>query len=183
MSFAWRFLYSVLSAGALLGLCGRALSQPCVASQSTWQSKPFPATGMYLRASFDATPDGSMINGVTGLSLGDPSSAASLAAAVRFNESGFIDVLDGDAYRTDAFVRYEAGATYRIIFKLDMVGHRYSVTVVTPGRLRVLASNYSFPAGQRSLTRLDRWSVRSTAGSYRVCGFTVVDGLGGPSGE
>lgn len=184
MQWWWKLLWAALSAGALMCLCGRASAQPCLVSANSWQSRPFPATGMYLNASFEAAPDGEVVNGVTGLSLGDASGTASLVAAVRFNQSGFLDVLDAEGFRSDARVRYEPGRTYRFTLIIDMVAHRYSATIAAPGeKPRVLAKDYSFPAWHRALHRLDRLSVHSAAGSHRVCGLRVDEVMNRPYAE
>ena len=146
-----------------------------------WQSKPFPAATMSLVASFDATPDDYEIDGLTGLSLGDALDDSSLAAAVRFNGSGLIDVLDGDSFRADTRVRYKAAATYHFDIRVDLVRHATTVIVTAPGRApEILASGYAFPSDRRALIRLDRWSTRSAAGGQRVCGFRVASGPADP---
>ena len=168
----WALKAAACAALSLPGSIARADPRACLSSTEIWQSRSFLPESIAFEASFDAAPSDGAIDGVVGLSLGDASDGSSLAAAVRFNDSGFIDVLGANGYAADVRLRYTAATAYHFELAVDLVEHRYTVTVTVPGYEPVsLAVDYPFPDERRALVRLDRWSVRAASGSHRVCGF------------
>jgi hypothetical protein len=91
-----------------------------------------------------------------------------VAAIVRFNDSGAIDVRNGNAFAADRKLGYAAGKTYRIRMVVDMVKKTYSVFVAPAGEAEVaLAKDYAFRSGQ---------------GSAKSLGKLVLAGFKGPNG-
>ncbi|MDP3544236.1 MAG: Ig-like domain-containing protein [Elusimicrobiota bacterium] len=159
-----------------------AAAPACLASAPQWKSTPFPAQSAPFTAAFDAVPGASRIDAVTGLSLGAASGYASLAAIVRFNNTGYLDVRNGGAYGADASIPYNAGARYRLRLTVDPAARVYSVYVTPPGGPeRTLASNYAFRSEQSAVSRLDGWALQSGTGSHQVCAFAFSAGPAAPA--
>src|SRR5215470_7903385 len=78
-----------------------------------WTSQAFAAqTGAFAVELF-ATPSASPIDAVIGFSAGPASWFPQLAAIVRFNPDGAIDVRSGSGYQADVAFPYTAGTSYR----------------------------------------------------------------------
>ena len=100
-----RILQAVVSVLALC-LAGGAWAGPIPEGQESavgFRSFDLPAeqTGTF-EVSFDATPLADNIDAFTGISAMAPREAGDVAAIVRFNEQGTIDVRNGGAFRADA---------------------------------------------------------------------------------
>src|SRR5579863_1934777 len=80
---------------ALLGLAMPARSQTCTTISGSWNNSAFTAQAGTFTATILATPSGSPINTVIGLSDGAASAYSHLAAIARFNPSGNIDAYNG----------------------------------------------------------------------------------------
>src|SRR3990167_7250501 len=76
----------------------------CTTSSLTWQNTPLPSQTGLFTVTFNSTPNNANMNGVTGLSLGSASDYTYLATIVRFNETGFIDARNGNAYRANGLI-------------------------------------------------------------------------------
>ncbi len=100
-----------------------------------------------FNAKFDLTPTGDLINAGFAFSNTDPTLLAwgDLSAIIRFNNTGFIDVRDGNTYNADNALPYEANKAYSFNVDVDVPAHTYTVSV-TPegGSATVLASDYAF---------------------------------------
>lgn len=148
---------------------------------SSWWNQAFPEqTGMF-HVEFAADVTSPKMDAVIGLSSGAATRWASLAAIVRFNPQGVIDVPDGGAYRADRSFAYAAGARYWFRFDLDVRTRSYSVWMKEHESAGYfpLARNYAFRTEQASLTRLDNVAAfvnpeTSAGGSAEVCGFTAT---------
>jgi hypothetical protein len=141
----------------------------------TWRNTPIaPQTGPFY-IDFAATPSGPAIDAVIGLSDGSASTWTKLAAIVRFNPQGFIDVRDGGAYRPSTY-RYRAGVRYGFRMDVHLPSRTYRVLVHEPGSygLVTLASGMAFRTEQAAVTQLTNVaSFVENQGSIELCGFTV----------
>jgi hypothetical protein len=143
----------------------------------TFSNQAFPEQLAMFHVELDATPSASSIDGVIG--LGDASATAfgQLAAIVRFNPAGTIDVRSGSTYRADLAWPYQAGTSYHLRIDIDVRTHTYSVWLRTSGSgYTALARSYPFRTEQAGVTRLNTVAteVDSTAGTLQLCGFVVV---------
>jgi hypothetical protein len=123
-----------------------------------WAGTAFPAQQGRFRAEFEAQSGWTAPDGVIGLSRGMPRYFADLAAIVRFNPAGYLDVRDGSTYRYDVLHMYDPGQGYKFTFDVDVAAKRYSVTAVKFGDVPeefALATNYAFRTEQQSVTSLD----------------------------
>src|SRR6185503_1741042 len=72
---------------------------------------------------FDATASANPSDALFGLSNGPATTYAKLAAIVRFNPAGTIDVRSGGAYKADRVVAYTAGTTYHFTLSVNTTTH------------------------------------------------------------
>jgi hypothetical protein len=140
-----------------------------------WWNQAFPAQTSSLRVTFDATPSASRLDAVVGLGDGLVSAFADLAAIVRFNPDGMIDVRSGASYRADVMQPYAAGGHYHVVLDIDIPTHTYSMRLRVPGGSVLLANHYSFRTEQLGVTRLDHVAskVDSSTGSIELSGIEV----------
>jgi hypothetical protein len=147
----------------------------CQVASTLWQNTSFASEAAPFTASFSAIPAVANMDGVTGLSLGSASAFTSLAVAVRFNNTGFIDARNGGAYAAAAAIPYTAGAAYLFSISVNPAARTYSATVTPPGAAAVtLASNYAFRTGPAATSSLNDWALYADAGSHQVCNFTLA---------
>jgi hypothetical protein len=147
----------------------------------TWWNQAFPEqTGMF-HVEFSADVTNPRTDTVIGLSSGPASRWTSLAAAVRFNPQGTIDVRDGSTYRADRVETYTAGTRYWFRVDVDVKARTYSVFMTTAegGGYFSIARNYKFRTEQLSVTRLNNVAAfvnpeTSSQGTAQVCGFTAT---------
>ncbi|MDO8631394.1 MAG: hypothetical protein Q7R41_12970, partial [Phycisphaerales bacterium] len=171
----------MITAIFLLGLAAVPAGAQCVAATAAWQNRPFIAQSGPFTARFTASAAAAKIDGVTGLSQAVATGFPSLAAAVRFNNTGYFDVRNGGVYAADAAVPYTAGAVYSFRVSVDPALKRYSVWVAPPGAAeKALATNYAFRTEQSGAANFANWALISTAGSHQVCHFMIgaVDRFG-----
>jgi hypothetical protein len=119
---------------------------------------------------FSATPSAPGIDAVIGLSAGPAARFTDLAAAVRFAPSGALDVRDGDGYRADTQVPYDARSfDFRVI--ADVTSRTYSVFQGVWSNAQELARQYRFRTQQSGATHLDQLAVivDGDQGSVSVC--------------
>jgi hypothetical protein len=130
---------------------------------------------VFFTSTFSATPNANGIDGVIGFSSQSAASFNDLAAAVRFNPDGRIDVRNGGAYAADANVPYSAGASYVINVLIDVLGHSYSVLV----NGATVARDYAFRPQQASVASLGNWAwiADSSVGALSVCGLQALTAL------
>ena len=179
-----RILQAVVSVLAL-SLAGVAWAGPIPEGQESavgFRSFDLPAEQTAtFEVSFDATPLADNIDAFTGIGAITPREAGDVAAIVRFNESGTIDVRNGGAFRADQRLAYAANKPYRVRMVIDVKSRTYSVFVTAPGQPEVeLAKNYAFrgtQAGVKSLAKivLAGYADRSGyfKGPHRVTGFAL----------
>ncbi|MFW6146343.1 MAG: PKD domain-containing protein [Planctomycetota bacterium] len=144
-------------------------------SSTTWQTHPLGSTetGTFT-VEFDARPNDTNMDGVTGICLGTATTWGDLACIVRFNTGGTIDVRNGGAYGADATVSYAAGTYYHVRMVINVPSHIYSV-YVTPdgGSETTLATDYAFRTEQASVASLDSWAIQAVTGTHTVANMTV----------
>jgi hypothetical protein len=143
---------------------------------SSWWNQPFSAQAERFSVELTATPSASSIDAVVGLGDGSAASFAALAAAVRFNPAGTIDVRSGSSYRADVMHRYQAGVSYRLRLDVDIPTHTYWVWLrEASGQYTPLARGYSFRTEQASVTRLSvaAGKIDSATGALEVCAFEL----------
>jgi hypothetical protein len=104
----------------------------------------------------------SPIDAVIGLGNGRADAFSDLAAIVRFNAAGKIDVRNGGTYMADVDYPYRSTTfddepeLYLFAMDVDIPARRYSVTVRTANTEPVrIADSYAFRTEQANVTRLD----------------------------
>ncbi len=179
-----RILQTVVSVLALF-LAGGAWAGPIPEGQESavgFRTFDLPAeqTGTF-EVSFDATPLQDNIDAFTGIGAMAPREAGDVAAIVRFNEHGTIDVRNGGAFRADQKLGYSGNKAYRVRMVIDVKSRTYSVFVTPPGETEVaLAKNYAFRSTQAGVKTLSKivlagYTDRSGyfKGPHRVTGFAL----------
>jgi hypothetical protein len=186
----------LLCAAATVGVvgCGEEVDEAilieeaggCAAAQAAggWVNQTFPEQAASFDIALEVTPSGNGIDAVVGVSSGPATSFSRLAAIVRFNTAGTIDVRSGSTYRADVAVAYSAGATYQVELTINVIAHTYNVAVGTPsGQWYFIASNYPFRTEQAAVARLDNVGafVDSPTGSLQLCGLVMM--VSSPGGQ
>ncbi len=145
----------------------------CNLGSMNWIANPLgiSETGTFT-ASFDATPMGNPIDTSIAFSQGVPAGYSDLAAIVRFNPWGFIDVRSGVWYAADYGQPYSAKSTYHFVVTLNVPARTYSVFITLPdGTQKTLASNYAFRRAQNALNYWTAYQDPDSANSVQVCNF------------
>ncbi|HVE14079.1 MAG TPA: fibronectin type III domain-containing protein [Elusimicrobiota bacterium] len=161
----------------------------CYVSAGTWQNSAVAAQSGGFTASFDATPSAGNVDGVAGLSNGAASAFSSLAAAVRFNNTGTIDARNGGVYAAAAAIPYKAGSTYHFRLVVNVAAHTYSAYVTPPGQTELLlGANYAFRTEQATVASLNNVGLLADSGSETACSLAVAasaptGGTGGTGGS
>jgi hypothetical protein len=147
-----------------------------------FQSFDLPAeqSGKFEMA-FDATPLADKIDVFTGIAAADPKIANDVAAMVRFNEQGSIDVRNAGVFKADQSVGYSAGKVYRVRMLVDVPKKTYSVFVTAPGQPEAaIARDYAFRSQQSSVQVLRKIVLAGFkaknepfTGPHRVSGVSV----------
>lgn len=155
---------------AALDACGAVAT-----AGGPWWNQGFPDQATRFHVEFDATPSTVGLDAVIGLAHGATTAFTGLAAIVRFNASGTIDVRDGDTYHASTSIAYTAGTTYHIRIDLDVRTHRYSV-FVRFGPYTAIARDYLFRTEQSGVAQLNDIAskVDGASGSIAICGLSVV---------
>jgi len=150
-----------------------------VQAGSPWWNSAFPRQSGRFHVELTATPSAGNLDAVIGLSQGGASQWARLAAIVRFNAEGFIDVRSGNEYRADSAYTYRAGATYFIRFDVDLSTHSYSVWLKQYDleSYTRIARDYPFRTEQARVVALDNaasFLEPFRPGSLAICDLSVV---------
>jgi hypothetical protein len=141
---------------------------------------PAEQTGSF-EVTFDATPLADNIDVFTGFSAKAPEASNDVAAIVRFNDKGTIDVRNGSAFQADQVLAYAANRIYRVRMTIDVANRKYSVFVAAPGQAEVrLAGNFSFRSQQATVKSLGKLVLAGFKGpdglfkgAHRVAGFSL----------
>jgi Tfp pilus assembly protein FimT len=153
----------------------QAPSTPSLTVASSWSNTALTSESSPFQLTFDATPTQNDENVVIGLSNGPAAAYTDLAAIVRFNPTGQIDVRDGWNYQADATVNYTAGTTYAFTMVVDPTTQTYSVYVTPAGGSEILlAQNYAFRGEQAGTSTLDNLGGYGLVGSAAVTGISVT---------
>ena len=173
--------YGLAGSAAVTGISlttvtpGTLLPAPSLTVGSSWINTAISSESSPFQLAFDATPAQNDENVVIGLSNGAAAAYTDLAAIVRFNPTGQIDVRNGSNYQADATVNYTAGTSYQFQLILDPTTHTYSVYVTPAGGSEILlAQNYSFRSEQANTSTLANLGGYSLAGSAAVTGITLT---------
>jgi len=154
-----------------------ASSSACVIVRAgaPWWNQGFAEQPGRFHVTLTARPS-TTLDDVIGLSAGAAAKWSDLAAIVRFNPQGKIDVRAGDVYTSLVDYPYYAGSTYYIRFDVDVSRHAYSVWV----NGTKLADDAPFRTEQSSVTRLANAAsfinsqTSSSTSSIEICGIDVV---------
>jgi hypothetical protein len=133
---------------------------------------PLPSSTTLGITDFAATATGDLaLDAVIAVSSGQATSFNQLAAAVRFNTSGMLDVRDGSTYRADSAVTTALGHAFRIRVVADTSSHTYSVYVRDGDVTTRLARRYAFRPTQATVASLDNLAsiVDGAAGQLSIC--------------
>ena len=152
------------------------------AGSAQWQNaplipmyEPYTSQPQHMSISFTANPHSEIGDMLFGVSQGPQTNWRGIAAIVRFNQSGTIDVRDGDVYRADRVETYRLGSGFLVRMEIDLAAHTYSVYIsenlnwTSYQNERLLAHNYRFRTEQQAVSRLDNFVVEAEVGSLRAC--------------
>jgi hypothetical protein len=148
-----------------------------------WKHTAFASRGGQYRVTFDTMPatndPSGRMDAVIGLAQGVPNTFSSLAAIVRFNPQGTIDVRNGPSYAADTVVHYTNLQNYYFVMDIDAEQGRYSVSVRgedPAAPYTVIAHDYRFRTEQASTTSFDHLGqyVDETEGNLYVSSVTIV---------
>jgi hypothetical protein len=140
-----------------------------------WVNSAFPQTQTgSFRVTFDATPEAATVDGVIGLSRGFSDGYTSLAAIVRFNDSGAIDARNGGTYSAASWIPYTAGTTYHFIMDVNIARHTYNAYVILGSVQRTIGMNYTFRTEQATVTSLSYIEGFAEVGSQTICNIAVT---------
>ncbi len=154
---------------------GTTMPAPSLTVGSSWINTAIASQSSPFQLAFDATPTQNDENVVIGLSNGAAGAYINLAAIVRFNPTGQIDVRNGSDYYSDATVNYTAGTSYQFRLVVDPVTHTYSVYVAPAGGSEILlAQNYAFRSEQANTSTLANVGGYGLAGGAAVTGITLT---------
>ncbi|HXT02509.1 MAG TPA: fibronectin type III domain-containing protein [Elusimicrobiota bacterium] len=147
----------------------------CASSSGVWQNLPVTAQTGTFTAQFDVTPGAAAIDGASGVSNGAATAWTSLAASVRFNNTGMIDARNGGAYAAATAVPYVAGMTYHVRLVVNIPAHSYSAYVKQGSNAeQLVGSNYAFRTEQASVTTLNNVGVYTDAGTITTCSASAT---------
>lgn len=114
---------------------------------------------------WDAVPNGSPIDVVTGVSSGAPTAFSSFACSLRFNSSGAIDARNGGSYAAANTRTYAAGVSYHCKMTINTAAKTYSAWVTPAGGAQVqIANNYDFRTEQANVSSLNYLGKMATTG-------------------
>jgi hypothetical protein len=173
------------SAGSVTSATATLMVNPgssgCMTTSGAWANSALSqtATGSFSVA-FDATPTASPMDGVMGLSFGPASGYANLAAIVRFNNAGYIDAMNKNAYSAVAKIPFQAGITYHFILDVNAVAHTYSAYVMVGSVQTTIGSNFAFRSDQGNTSSLNNLGTVSIIGSDTVCNIAMPTGSVSP---
>src|ERR1700681_262745 len=168
-------LAALLFAAAISARATSVQGPGCVTSTSTaWVNSALPQTETgSFRVTFDATPEGARIDGVAGLSSGPATGYASLAAIVRFNDTGTIDSRNGANYAAASSIPYSAATTYHFIMDVNIATHTYNAYVIVGSVQTTIGLNYAFRTQQANISSLNNVGALTSAGTQAICNIAV----------
>src|SRR6266516_4737582 len=142
----------------------------CVISSGAWQNVAIPSQTGAFEAQFDATPTTANMNGVVGLANGPAADWTNLAAIVRFNPTGTIDVRNGADYAAATAIPYTPGTTYHFRLDVDIASHSYAAYVTPAGATKQpVGTAFAFRTEQSAVSVLNNLGVYASVGGETVC--------------
>ncbi len=142
----------------------------CIESSGIPANIALQSTSRVITVEFNATPSGSNIDSVVGLSNGAAFDFTDLAAIIRFNSNGMIDARNGGTYAAKSPIPYIAGKTYRFRIYANLVNHKYNAYVsANSGRYQIIGKRYLFRSEQSGVTTLNNMTVIADVGNETVC--------------
>ncbi|MDY6934891.1 MAG: fibronectin type III domain-containing protein [Spirochaetota bacterium] len=153
------------------------LEEDCIESDPSWQNHSL-TESLYDTFTADVVviPDNDNIDGIFAFSDGSGATFSDFAILVRFNETGLIDIRNGDSYEADETVPYTLGICYQFRLAVDVTNHTFSV-YVTPENTSetMIAMDYIFRTEQNTVTNLNNIGVwADDGGSLQVCNLTIT---------
>jgi hypothetical protein len=147
----------------------------CVFSDpnSGWETGTFSAQNAPFAAFVDLSISAPDADALFGLSNGPAATYTDLAAIVRFNDQGFVDVRNGGTYAADQSLTYGQGGSFSFVLDVDPVSHSYTVrqsgTAGPP-----LANGYAFRTEQSAVSALDHFAVKvDGTGTLEACNVQI----------
>jgi hypothetical protein len=141
----------------------------------TWINNSIASQSAIFTASFDLIPNANNIDTVTGFSTVPAAAFTDLAAIIRFNPSGVIDVMNVSSYAANVVMPYSAGNVYHVRMRIDVPNHRYDVYVTPPGGAETqLASGYAFRSPQAAVSVLNNIAIYGAVGSHQLLNLSVT---------
>ena len=156
----------------------------CHSPAPGWTALPFPTQTGTFQVVFDATPSApggsaaTTIDAVVGLSRFAPHAFADLAANIRFNTSGHIDMRNGESYVADQPIPYVLDHTYRFLLEVNHTAKTYSASVsdlISPFVSRTIGRDLRFRIEQSTVVTLG-WEggfIDGPGCCMRVCNLMV----------
>lgn len=174
-----KFFFGLVCAFALAGTAGAApIPEPQESVQGFKSFDLSEAQQGSFELAFDAMPLADKIDCFTGIAADTPRMAADVAAIVRFNDNGTIDVRNGGVFAADQKLGYSANKVYRVRMLVDMAKKTYSVFVTPAGEAEVaLAKDFAFRSGQGSVKSLAKLVLAGYKGSYGFAGGHRISGI------
>ena len=140
---------------------------------SGYVNRPTTASTTVQIVSLDARASVVGVDGVIGVANGPVDAFADFAVSMRFGPTGYIEARDGDTYRADRVIGYEAGRQYSLYFVIDLPSKTYSLFLRNyPGYTEdvEIAHGYRFRTQQATTSRLDHVaSIVDRTGTLEVC--------------
>jgi hypothetical protein len=151
------------------------ISGQCMASSGSWVNTLLAAQqNGHFQVTFDAIPSQTVMDAVTGLTdNSDPSAYTDLAAAVRFNNQGFIDARNGGEFDAVNAVQYTQSVTYHFTMDVNVPQHHYNLSVQVNGATTQIANGFSFRNEQANATALSTMGELSFEGMLAVCNIQL----------
>jgi len=160
---------------------GSCISSGCSTSTTSWQNFPIDAQTGIFSVEFDAVPNSSGIDGLTGLSEGNCNGYSCSAVTVRFNIDGEIDAWDETVinphsgnpgwYSSITPITYIPGETYKFRIVVDVESDTFDAYVSVLQSLELTIANDR--AYRSPVSVLDRWHLQSSIGTHDVCNFII----------
>lgn len=185
---------------AVLFMAGVAQAEDCrsaTAGTAQWQNAPMPPVqnngystqpGLFA-VDLVVTPHTAAGDMLVALAQGPQTDWRGLAAIVRFNADGKIDVRDGSGYRADADYPYVVGGDYYIRIEVNLYAHTYSAYAdnysYSTGQRQgtLIAKDYSFRSEQQSISTLDTVVTEAEVGAITNCAMTAKPILAAAQGS
>lgn len=148
----------------------------CITSTTAWQNKPFTTQTGTFTTTFYVIPLQNYADAVVGVSNAAVSDYPGMAAYVRFNPSGFLDVRNGSAFTAASSVPYSAGKRYDFRLVVRIPTHTYDAYVTPQGSAEItLGTNIAFRTDQNTVTSLANWAIRQISGPIQACNFSLLN--------